>query len=46
MFTSNSQSATFFFVTDVTRASDRSTLQPAVTLPTPTAPVRLIWVAR
>lgn len=46
MFTSTTQTATFFFVPDVTRASNRSTTQAAPVAPTTTAPVRLTWVVQ
>ncbi|MDX2013758.1 MAG: hypothetical protein SFW67_26420 [Myxococcaceae bacterium] len=44
MFTSTTQTATFFFVPDASRANDRSAELRAPPPPTPTAPVRLTWV--
>jgi hypothetical protein len=44
MFTSTTQTATFFFIPDASRANDRSTQASAPPAPTPTAPVRLTWV--
>lgn len=48
MFASTSQTATYFFVPDVTRASDRSVDRPvsAPVSPSMTAPVRVAWVIR
>ncbi|MER2566180.1 MAG: hypothetical protein ABTQ32_35990 [Myxococcaceae bacterium] len=46
MFSSTTQTATFFFVPDVSRASNRSTTQAAPPAPTPTAPVRVTWVVQ
>jgi hypothetical protein len=44
MFSSTSQSATFFFIPDASRANDRSLELPPPPPPTPTAPVRVTWV--
>ncbi|MCU0699846.1 MAG: hypothetical protein MUC96_25345 [Myxococcaceae bacterium] len=44
MFTSTTQTATFFFVPDASRANDRSAQVSSPPPPTLTAPVRLTWV--
>jgi hypothetical protein len=44
MFSSTTQTATFFFIPEASRASDRSVELKRPLPPTPTAPVRLTWV--
>ncbi len=46
MFESNGQSATFFFVSEVTRAKTQTVNESPVEKPTATAPVKVAWVSR
>lgn len=44
MFESTTQTATFFFVPDASRANSQTGKQPEAQKPTATAPVKVSWV--
>jgi len=44
MFASTTQSATFFFIPDASRSSNRSVAQAATVSASATAPVRVTWI--
>ena len=44
MFASTTQSATFFFIPDASRSSNKSVPQPSLVSPSATAPVRVTWI--